>query len=91
MDLTATYMEIRPQDIAYVKFIFESYEEVGIIRTLDRKKAVIVLLAVADFVDVAREIIKSLGEEIPLSEIPPPAQPVDDWLMSELAGQKLPG
>jgi hypothetical protein len=91
MDLKATYMEIRPQDIAYVKFIFESYEEVGIIRTLDRKKAVIVLLAVADFVDVAREIIKSLGEEIPLSEIPPPAQPADDWLMSELAGQKSPG
>ncbi|MEX0805472.1 MAG: DUF4911 domain-containing protein [Candidatus Binatia bacterium] len=85
MNLTAIYLEVRPQDIAYIKFIFESYEEVGIIRTVDRKKAVIVLLAVEDFVDVAHEIVKSLQQEIHLSEIPPPADLSDDWLMTELA------
>jgi hypothetical protein len=85
MDLTAIYLETRPENIAYIKFIFESYEEVGIIRTVDRKKAVIVLLAVADFVQVAREILKSLQQEISLSEIEPPADLSDDWLMTELA------
>jgi hypothetical protein len=32
------YLEVAAEHIAYVKFIFESYEEVGIIRTMDRKK-----------------------------------------------------
>lgn len=85
MDLIAIYLEIWPQDIAYIKFILESYEEVGIIRTIDRKKAVIVLLAVEDFVETARAIVKSLQQEITLIEVPPPPDLSDDWLMTELA------
>ena len=85
MDLVPIYLEICPPDIAYIKFVLESYEEVGIIRTIDRKKAVIVLLAIADFLDVARAIIGSLQQEITLIEIPPPPDLSDDWLMTELA------
>jgi len=85
MELHDIYLEIRPEDIAYVKFIFESYESVGIIRTVDRKKAIIVLLAVDDFLDVARAILASLKNEVPLVEIPRPDDTGDDWLMNELA------
>jgi hypothetical protein len=85
MNLVPIYLEICPPDIAYIKFVLESYEEVGIIRTIDRKQAVIVLLAVADFLEVARTIIKSLQQEITLIEIPPPPDLSDDWLMTELA------
>lgn len=90
MNLIPIYLEICPQDIAYVKFILESYEEVGIIRTVDRKKAIIVLLAVEDFVEVARAIVNSLQQEISLSEIPQPPNLSDDWLMSELATDPSP-
>jgi hypothetical protein len=79
------YLEVAAEHIAYVKFIFESYEEVGIIRTMDRKKAIIVLLAMNDFVAVARSILASLEKEIPLREIARPAIIQDDWLMAELA------
>ncbi len=79
------YLEIRPEDIAYVKFIVESYEGVGIIRTVDRKKAVIVLLIVEDFLAVARSLLASLQSEVHLTEIPRPADIGDDWLMRELA------
>ena len=82
MELQAIYFETRPEQIAYIKFIFESYEEVGIIRTVDRKKAV-----VADFADVARKIIESLEREVPLFEIGRPADIKDDWFMAELAGK----
>jgi hypothetical protein len=85
MNLVPIYLEICPPDIAYIKFVLESYEEVGIIRTIDRKQAVIVLLAVADFLEVARAIIKSLQQAITLIEIPPPPDLSDDWLMTELA------
>jgi len=85
MDLQEIYLEIAPEHIAYIKFIFESYEEVGIIRTVDRKKSIIVLLAMPDFVDAARAIINSLKQDIPLAEIPRPADLTDDWFMVELA------
>jgi hypothetical protein len=85
MDIREIYLVIRPEDIAYVKFIFESYEGVGIIRTVDRKKATIVLLVVDDFVEVARHILTSVKSEVPLTEIPRPPDTGDDWLMNELA------
>jgi hypothetical protein len=85
MELQEIYLETAPEHIAYIKFIFESYEEVGILRTVDRKKAIIVLLAVQDYVGVARQILDSLKTEVPLTEIARPADLSDDWLMAELA------
>ena len=79
------YLEIRPEDIAYVKFIVESYEGIGIIRTVDRKKAVIVVLIIEDFLTVGRSLLASLQCEVYLTEIPRPADIGDDWLMRELA------
>ncbi len=85
MELHEIYLEIPPEHIAYIKFIFESYEEVGIIRTVERKKAVIVLLAMHDFFDAARQILDSLKQEIPVAEIPRPTDMTNDWFMAELA------
>jgi hypothetical protein len=87
MELRDIYLETLPEHIAYVKFIFESYEEVGIIRTVDRKKAIIVLLAMGDFLDTARSILDALQREVPLVEIPRPADVGDDWFMTELAAE----
>lgn len=86
MDLALIYLETPPENIAYVKFIFESYEEVGIIRTLDRRKAVLVLLAMPDFIEVARQIVAAIQKEIPLREVSRPADAADDWFMAELFG-----
>jgi hypothetical protein len=85
MRLHAIYLEIPPEHIAYVKFIFESYEEVGIIRTVNRKKAVIVLLAMNDFFATAHKILDSIKGAVPFREIPRPADMNDDWFMAELA------
>jgi len=83
----AIYLEIAAEDIAYIKFIFESYEEVGIIRTVEKKRAVIALLAMDDFIDAARAILAAIEKEIPLREIPRPAEIEDDWFMVELAAE----
>jgi hypothetical protein len=84
MELVPIYLVTAPEHIAYIKFIFESYEEVGIIRTADRKKSIIVLLAMKDFLPVAREILASVKSEVPLEEIPRPTDMSDDWLMAEI-------
>jgi hypothetical protein len=87
MDVHAIYLETPPEHIAYIKFIFESYEEIGIIRTVDRKQAIIVLLAADDFVEVAQRVLESLKREVRLTEIPRPGDLTDDWLMSELSAE----
>ena len=88
MDLREIYLEIRPEDIAYIKFIFESYEGVGIIRTVDREKAIIDVLVVDDFLETARSLLSSLRNEVALSEISRPADIGEDWLLRELATEK---
>ena len=87
MKLRDIYLETLPEHIAYIKFVFESYEEVGIIRTVDRKKAIIVLLAMDDFLGTARSILEAIKGDVPLLEIPRPSDVGDDWLMTELAAE----
>lgn len=85
MELLEIYLEIRPEDIAYVKFIFESYEGVGIVRTVERTKAIIAVLVMDDFLEVARAVLASLKKDVSLAEVPRPEEIGDDWLMRELA------
>jgi hypothetical protein len=85
MTLREIYLEIAPQDIAYIKFILESYEGAGIIRTVDRKKAVVVLLTTDSFLPTARALVSDLKQEVELAEVARPADVSDDWLMQELA------
>ena len=85
MDLAEIFLEVSPEDIAYVKFIFESYEGVGIVRTVDQKKSIIDILVVDDFQETARSIVLSLNHEVKMKEVPRPRSIGDDWLVRELA------
>ena len=83
--VVAIALRMAPEHIAYVKFLFESYEEVGIVRTVDRRAAVIVILVVPDFLSVARAIVAEVCAQIACEEVPLPAVDTDDWLMREIA------
>ena len=84
--IQSIYLRLAPADIALAKFLFESYEEVGIVRTLDRHTAILVVLAVADFVDEARAIVCELQQMTDCVEIAAPPPDADDWLMREIDG-----
>jgi Domain of unknown function (DUF4911) len=83
----AIYLRLRPVDIALVKFLFESYEEIAIVRTLDRHAAIIVVLVVPDFLPAARAVLEELHTQIDCAEVEAPATPADDWLMREIDGE----
>ncbi len=68
-DVVELYLRLPPGDIAYVKFIFESYEGIAVVRTMDRAAAVIVLLIAADLEGEARAILESLRTEVPWVEV----------------------
>ena len=80
MDLIEIYLRIQRQDIALLKFVIESYEGIGIVRTIDRKRATVVVLAMPDLLEQVRAVLESLREHMDWYEIPPPAEQ-DDWLM----------
>jgi hypothetical protein len=83
MELIEIYLRIQREDIALLKFVLESYEGIGIVRTIDRKKATVVVLALLDFLDQVRAVLESLREHMDWYEIPPPAEQ-DDWLMQKV-------
>jgi pyrimidine operon attenuation protein/uracil phosphoribosyltransferase len=85
MEAREIYLQVHREDIAYIQAIFESYEGVGIVRTLDRKKGIIVLLVVDDSLITARSILASLENEVAVIEIPRPTDIGEDWLLQELA------
>jgi len=64
------HVRLPPEEIAYVKFVFESYEGVAVVRTVDRRRAVIALLVVPDFLAAARGILESLRAEVAWEEVP---------------------
>jgi hypothetical protein len=78
------YLRIPPRDIALLKFVFESYEGVAIVRTLDRHEAILVVLAVPDFLDDAEKILDDLRGQVPFERIAAPEGDPDDWLMREI-------
>lgn len=80
--LEPIFLRLAPLDIALVKFVFESYESVGIVRTLDRHTAIIVALINRDFLADARGIIADLQTRIALEVIDPPPDAGDDWLLA---------
>lgn len=79
--LTVLYLRIDRRDIAFVKFVFESYEGVAVVRTLDRQAAVIVVLVATDFIEAARRILDSLRASARFEEIAAPPEAEEDWLL----------
>lgn len=79
--LVPIFLQVAPTDIALVKFVLESYEGVGIVRTIDRRAATIVALISRDFLAVARGILADVQTRIELTEIPSPPGAGEDWLL----------
>ena len=81
-DVHPIFLRVPRAEIGYVKFVFESYEDVAVTRTLDRRAATLALLVAPDFLTQARAIVSALAAELPCREIPRPPG-FDDLLADE--------
>lgn len=66
------YLELRPEDIVVIKLIVEAHEGIGVLRTIDRRRALIVVMVAADMERDARAMLASLREQVPWVEVPKP-------------------
>ena len=82
-DIVAIRLRVARHDIAYVKFVIESYEGVAVTRTLDPARGEIVVLAVPDFMPDVRRIIAALAAEGACAEVTGDDGAAVDWLGPE--------
>ena len=64
MDTQSKYFRIHRKDIAYFKFIMESYEGMAVVRTKDSHEAVIELMVAPGWEKEVNEVLKGLQNEI---------------------------
>jgi hypothetical protein len=69
MDTHSTYFRVRREDIAYLKFILESYEGMVLLRTTDPHEAVVELMVAPGWEEDVEEVIDGLRKEIPIEPI----------------------
>jgi len=64
MDTVSRYFRLHRKDIAYFKFIIESYEGMAVVRTKDPREAVVELMVAPGWEKDVDEVIEGLGKEI---------------------------
>jgi hypothetical protein len=82
-DIIPIQLRVARRDIAYVKFVIESYEGVAVTRTLDPAAAVIVALVAPDFLADAHRLIAALEAEGVCQPIESSNATAVDWLGPE--------
>jgi hypothetical protein len=70
MDTVSRYFRLHRKDIAYFKFIIESYEGMAVVRTKDPREAVVELMVAPGWERDVDEVIKGLRREIPIEFLP---------------------
>jgi len=69
MDTQSRYFRIRRQDIAFFKFIIESYEGMAVLRTTDPHEAVVELMVAPGWEKAVDEVLEGLRQEIRMERI----------------------
>ncbi len=69
MDTQSRYLRLHPKDIAYFKFIIESYEGMAVVRTLNPKEAVVELTVAPGWERDLEKVIEGLKKEIPIGDV----------------------
>jgi hypothetical protein len=80
-DVVPICLRVAAGDIALIKFLFESYEGLAVVRTVDRTEAIIAVLAVADHLATVRALLDSIRTQCAWQEVP--SRPGDEWLLAD--------
>jgi hypothetical protein len=69
MDTQSRYFRLHRKDIAYFKFIIESYEGMAVVRTKDPHEAIVELMVAPGCEKDVEEVLEGLWKEIPIEDI----------------------
>jgi hypothetical protein len=69
MDTVSRYYRLHRKDIAYFKFIIESYEGMAVVRTKDPYEAIVELMVAPGWEKDLDGVLEGLGKEIPIETL----------------------
>jgi hypothetical protein len=69
MDTHSKFFRVRREDIAYFKFIIESYEGMAVVRTKDRHEAIVELMVAPGWEKDLEEVLEGLREEMAIEAL----------------------
>ena len=64
MDTVSRYFRLHRKDIAYFKFIIESYDGMAVVRTKDPHEAIVELMVAPGWEQDVEKVLEGLGKEI---------------------------
>ena len=62
-------IEVDKKDIAYIVSIFEGYDHLAVVRTIDPTRGLIELMISPDFLEDTRKLTEALAKEIPFIRV----------------------
>ena len=62
-------IEVDKKDIAYIVSIFEGYDLLAVVRTIDPAQGLIELMISPDFLEDTRKLTEALAKEIPFHRV----------------------
>lgn len=69
MDIHSLFLRVRRKDIAYLKFIIESYEGMAVVRTKDPVQAIVELMIAPGWEKEVEKVLEALRKEILIEEV----------------------
>lgn len=69
MDTVSRYFRLHRKDIAYFKFIIESYDGMAVVRTKDPHEAIVELMVAPGWERDLEKVLEGLGEEIHIEPV----------------------
>jgi hypothetical protein len=69
MNTQSRYFRLHRKDIAYFKFIIESYEGMAVVRTKDPHEAIVELMVAPGWERDLDQILEGLGKEITIEAL----------------------
>ena len=65
-------LEVDKKEIAYIVSIFEGYDSLAVVRTVDPSQSIIELIISPDYLDDVRQLVNALSKEVHIKKIDDP-------------------
>ena len=72
-DTVQIQVQVDRRDISYISGICEMYENLAIMRTIDREKSIVEFMVAPDFIEDTRKLLDALSKEIYIQIVKDPA------------------
>ncbi len=69
MDTVQWYFKVNREDIAYLKFVLESYEGLGVLRTVDPRSGIVEVMVPPGLEEDMEMVLEGLRDEISIERI----------------------